>query len=161
MVSHVGTPGQVVVQNIRTTSDPPFLSIRSGSVVALVNGGDCSVSCRSVGPIPFGLVGGLEVAAYNHAKVKVQLYGLCVGFGRGKFREIKPEDGDENAFNPEKEVAYDLKDSDDLVMLENKVLSVADVVKTRAEASGQAAVAYYSMVKKPGEDGFVLKQDCF
>ena len=101
------------------------------------------------------------VTAYYHAKVKVQLYGLCVGFGRGKFREIKLEDGEEHAFNPEKEVAYALKDSNDLVMLENRVISMDDVVKARAEANGQAAVAYYSMVKKPGEDGFVLKQDCF
>ena len=91
----------------------------------------------------------------------MQLYGLCVGYGRGKFREIKPDDGEENALNPEKEVPYDLQDSTDLVMHENKVMSMADVVKARADANGQAAAAYYSMVKKPGEDGFVLKQDCF
>ena len=91
----------------------------------------------------------------------MQLYGLCVGYGRGKFREIKPDDGEENALNPEKEVPYVLQDSTDLVMLENKVMSMADVVKARADANGQAAVAYYSMVNKPGEDGFVLKQDCF
>ena len=99
------------------------------------------------------------VDACNLDKVRVQLHGLCMGFGRGKFREIKPDDGTETGFNPEKEVAFHLKDSGDLIMIENKVTTLLEAVNARAQASGQDAVSYHSITKKPGEDGFVLKQD--
>ena len=51
------------------------------------------------------------------------------------------------------------KDSGDLIMIENKVTTLLEAVNARAQASGQAAVSYHSITKKPGEDGFVLKQD--
>ena len=147
------------MQNIRTTSTPPYLTVRSGSVLALVNEGDCSVSWHCAGIMLKNIVTCIFVDACNHDKVRVQLHGLCMGFGRGKFREIKPDDGTETGFNPEKEVAFHLKDSGDLIMIENKVTTLLEAVNARAQASGQDAVSYHSITKKPGEDGFVLKQD--
>ncbi|CAK9086316.1 Uncharacterized protein SCF082_LOCUS40832, partial [Durusdinium trenchii] len=113
----------VVVQNIRTTSTPPYLTIRSGSVIALVNEGDCSV--------------------------KVPLHALVAGFGRGKFREIKLDGGEEGALNPEKEIAFHLEDSSDLVLLENKATTLSEAVTARNDSTGQAAIAYHTMVNKP------------
>ena len=92
-------------------------------------------------------------------KVKVQFQSLCVGFGRGKWREVKAGDGEENAFNPETEVAFHLTESSDLVMLENKVISLGEAVATRNQTTGGASVSYHTMAPKPGEDGFTLKQD--
>ena len=89
----------------------------------------------------------------------MQLHGLCMGFGRGKFREIKPDDGAEGELNPEKEVAFHLKDSGDLIMIESKVTTLLEAVNARTQSSGQAAISYHSITKKPGEDGFFLKLD--
>ena len=93
------------------------------------------------------------------SKVKVQFQSLCVGFGRGKFREAKADDGEENALDPEKEVSFHMKESSDLVMVENKVISLGDAVAARNQTTGGASISYHTMVPKPGEDGFTLKQD--
>ena len=93
-------------------------------------------------------------------KVKVALHSLCVGFGRGKFREVKAELSEGDApFNSEKEVKFLLEDSSNLVMIENKVISLGAAVKERNESTGQASISYHTMVPKPGEDGFSVKQD--
>lgn len=87
------------------------------------------------------------------------LHALVAGFGRGKFREIKLDGGEEGALNPEKEIAFHLEDSSDLVLLENKATTLSEAVTARNDSTGQAAIAYHTMVNKPGESGFSLKQD--
>ena len=68
------------MQNIRTTSTPPYLTVRSGSVLALVNEGDCSVSWHCAGIMLKNIVTCIFVDACNLDKARAQLHGLCMGF---------------------------------------------------------------------------------
>lgn len=142
------------MQNIRAAAPLPHLSVRTGSVVAMVNPGEVAVPCFLNKTIECRVYGDGKLA-----QVAVVLHGLCLGFGRGKFREVEAGEQEE-AFNHEKEVAFDMKDSEDLVMLENKVMSLHQVISERNASTGQASVSYHTMVPKPGiEKAFTLKQD--
>lgn len=106
------------------------------------------------------LVPSVSGCPWVSCKVKVGLHSLCVGFGRGKFREIKAELSEGDApFNSEKEVKFIVEDSSNLVMVENKVISLGAAVKERKDSTGQASIQFHTMVPKPGEDGFSVKQD--
>lgn len=84
-------------------------------------------------------------------------HGLCVGFGKGKFREAK--DG-EAAFDCEKEVAFKMATAEDMVMIDNRVLTLREVVGARKTAQGAASVSYHTMKETPGDEhGFQLTQD--
>lgn len=83
------------------------------------------------------------------------MHSLCCGFGEGKFREVAADSG---TFDPEAEIAFDMKEGSDYVMLDNKVITLAEVVRGRKASAGAANVCYHTIQEKPGGDGFTLQQ---
>lgn len=100
-------------------------------------------------------MGGLCAACFGACQVHIAMHSLCCGFGEGKFREVSATT---SPFDAEAEIAFDLKDASDLVMLDNKVLSLAEAIRAKKASTGAASVCYHTMQEKPGEDTFTLQQ---
>lgn len=100
-------------------------------------------------------MGGLCAACFGACQVHIAMHSLCCGFGEGKFREVSATT---SPFDAEAEIAFDLKDASDLVMLDKKVLSLAEAIRAKKASTGAASVCYHTMQEKPGEDTFTLQQ---
>ena len=79
---------------------------------------------------------------------------FLVGFGKGGFWEAKQ--GSE--FDPELDIAFEFLGGQDLVLLDNSLISLGSALQAKRKSAPDATVAYHKVREAgPGATGFVLE----
>ena len=83
----------------------------------------------------------------GEANEELAMGTFIAGFGKGKFKMCESLD----AVDPEKEIVYDLKNSDSLIMFNGEVKTIGEVVANQREKDPLCKLAYYTMEEVPGK----------